>query len=213
MLLEQEQHRLDEQENVTQSYIAGCDEAGRGPFAGPLVAAAVILPMNADLPEITDSKKINKKYHRSYAEHVLQEAIAVGVGVASVEYIDRFGIGMANRYAIEEAVKNLGVKPTRLLIDGSSQQIIHTDIPQTQVVKGDQKSLSIAAASVVAKSIHDELMRQCAEEFPEYDWGKNAGYGTPDHLKAIEEYGICKYHRKSFKPIKDYLKRKGNKAS
>ena len=207
MLLEMEQKQLDAKAGITDSYIAGCDEAGRGPFAGPLVAAAVILPENPNLPEITDSKKINKKYHRAYAEHVLKEAVAVGIGVASVEYIDRFGVGMANKYAIEQAVKNLPITPTRLLIDGSAQQVIATTIPQTQVVKGDQKSLSVAAASVVAKSVHDELMNKCSMEYPMYNWTKNAGYGTPDHLEAIEKYGICKYHRRSFKPIKEYLKR------
>lgn len=205
--LEEEQAGLDRQAGITASYIAGCDEAGRGPFAGPLVAAAVILPEDACLPEITDSKKVNKRLHRSYAEHVLREATAVGIGIASVEYIDRFGIGMANRYAIEQAVENLSIRPTRLLIDGSAQQEIHTDLPQVQVVKGDQKSISIAAASIIAKSVHDELMNQCAEEFPEYGWPKNAGYGTPDHIKAIETHGICKYHRRSFKPVRDYLKR------
>ena len=209
MTLEEEQHALDNQAGIVSSYVAGCDEAGRGPFAGPLVAAAVILPDNVHLPEITDSKKINKKLHRPYAEHVLREALAVGVGMASVEYIDRFGIGMANRYAIEEAIRQLPITPTRLLIDGSAQQSIETEIPQVQIIKGDQKSLSIAAASVVAKSVHDELMRQCAEEFPQYQWSKNAGYGTPEHMQAIERYGICKYHRKSFKPVKEYLKRKG----
>ena len=209
MELENIEQSLDAENGISSSFIAGCDEAGRGPFAGPLVAAAVILPTGADLPEITDSKKINKRHHRAYAEHVLREALAVGIGVASVEFIDRFGIGMANRYAIEEAVKNLSITPTRLLIDGSAQQKINTDIHQTLVVKGDQKSLSIASASVVAKSVHDELMRQCAEEFPEYGWTKNAGYGTPDHLAAIEKYGVCRHHRKSFKPIKEYLKRKG----
>lgn len=209
MKYESEAKEEDRKAGITQSFVAGCDEAGRGPFAGPLVAAAVILPENADLPEITDSKKINKKFHRTYAEHVLKEALAVGIGVASVEYIDRFGIGTANRYAIEEAVKNLPVMPTRLLIDGSGQQVIHTDIPQKQIVKGDQKCLSIAAASVVAKSIHDELLRQCAEEYPQYNWGQNAGYGTADHMAAINKYGVCRYHRRSFKPIKEYLKRGG----
>ena len=205
---EEEQHQLDAKAGVTPSIVAGCDEAGRGPLAGPVVAGAVILPEHPNLPEITDSKKINKKHHRAYAEHVLKEATAVAIGVASVEYIDRFGIGMANRYAIEQAIAHLPVKPTRVLIDGSSQQVIHTDIPQEQIVKGDQKSLSIAAASVVAKSVHDALMAQYAAEYPQYGWLKNAGYGTPDHLAAIEKYGICKYHRTSFKPIKEYLKRK-----
>lgn len=213
MKYEEEQHQLDLLEGIYPSLIAGCDEAGRGPLAGPLVAAAVILPEHPDLPEITDSKKINKKHHRAYAEHVLREAKAVGIGVASVEYIDRFGIGMANRYAIEQAVANLPVKPTRLLIDGSNQQRIHTKIPQTQIVKGDQKCLSISAASVVAKSIHDALMEEYAREYPQYGWLKNAGYGTPDHLAAIEAYGICEYHRKCFKPIKEYLKRKEHQVA
>lgn len=209
MTLEKEQHELDGRAGIAPSIVAGCDEAGRGPFAGPLVAAAVILPDDAKLPGITDSKKIKKKHHRMYAERVLKEALDVSVGVASVEYINRFGIGMANRYAIEKAIEGLSLKPTRVLIDGSSQQEIKTAIPQKQVIKGDQLSLSIASASVVAKSIHDELLRICAKEFPEYGWEKNAGYGTPDHLKAIETHGICKYHRTSFKPIKNYLKRKG----
>ena len=194
MKYEEEQQKLDAQEGIYPSLIAGCDEAGRGPLAGPLVAAAVILPEHPDLPEITDSKKINKKHHRAYAEHVLREAKAVGIGVASVEYIDRFGIGMANRYAIEQAVANLPVKPTRLLIDGSNQQRIHTKIPQTQ-------------------SIHDALMEEYAREYPQYGWLKNAGYGTPDHLAAIEAYGICEYHRKCFKPIKEYLKRKEHQVA
>lgn len=213
MTLEEEQHELDRQAGITESIVAGCDEAGRGPFAGPLVAAAVILPKDAKLPGIKDSKKIKKKHHRPYAELVLKEALDVSIGVASVEYIDRFGVGMANRHAIEKAIEGLKIKPTRVLIDGSSQQEIKTDIPQKQVIKGDQTSLSIAAASVVAKSIHDELLRICAKEFPEYGWEKNAGYGTPDHLKAIETYGICKYHRTSFKPIKNYLKQGGKQIT
>lgn len=207
--LEAAEQEADRNNGITCSYVAGCDEAGRGPFAGPLVAAAVILPKNVSLPGITDSKKVPKNKHREYARQIVNNAIAVGVGVASVEYIDRFGIGAANRYAIEEAVKSLSVKPTRLLIDGSAQQEIQTDLPQKQVVKGDQKSLSIAAASIVAKSIHDELLWECAAEFPEYNWGKNAGYGTPDHIAAIRKYGVCKHHRRSFKPIKNYLKEKG----
>lgn len=206
---ENDEREKDKVAGITKSFIAGCDEAGRGPFAGPLVAAAVILPETAHLPEITDSKKVNKKLYRPYAEHVIKEAIAIGIGVANVEYINRFGIGLANRYAIEQAVKNLSVTPTRLLIDGDEQQRIQSNIPQTQIVKGDAKSLSIAAASIIAKSVHDELMRKCSEEFPEYHWDKNAGYGTAEHLKAIETHGICKYHRTGFKPIKQYLKRKG----
>ena len=213
MRFEQEEKALDAKEGISPSIIAGCDEAGRGPFAGPLVAAAVILPDDAYLPGITDSKKVNKSLHRVYADRILKVALDVGIGIANVAYIDRFGIGMANRYALEEAVRHLRLKPTRVLVDGSAQQIISIDIPQRQIVQGDQKSLSIAAASIIAKSIHDELLRKCDEEFPQYGWKKNAGYGTPDHLAAIEKYGICKYHRRSFKPIKNYLKRQGLKST
>lgn len=213
MSFEQEEKALDAREGISPSIIAGCDEAGRGPFAGPLVAAAVILPDDAYLPSITDSKKVNKSLHRVYADRILKVALDVGIGIANVAYIDRFGIGMANRYALEEAVRHLRLKPTRVLVDGSAQQIISIDIPQRQIVQGDQKSLSIAAASIIAKSIHDELLRKCDEEFPQYGWKKNAGYGTPDHLAAIEKYGICKYHRRSFKPIKNYLKRQGLKST
>ena len=209
--LEQEEKELAIADGIENPIIAGCDEAGRGPFAGPLVAAAVILPVDVSLPGVTDSKKVPKHLHQCYAKKILEQALAVGIGVADVTYIDRFGIGMANRYAIESAVKNLRITPSRLLIDGSSQQEIHTTLPQRQVVKGDQRSLSIAAASIIAKSVHDELMDQCDKEYPEYGWKKNAGYGTPEHLKAIETYGICKYHRRSFRPVKTYLKQEGAK--
>lgn len=191
--------------------VAGCDEAGRGSWAGPIVAAAVILPDNIILPGVNDSKTVNKKNHRALAEMIIEKAIAVGVGVAGNEFIDEKGLGYANRYVIQKAVEDLSVIPDYLLIDGGPQQKIDTDIPQEEIPKGDQKSLSIAAASIIAKSVHDELMKRYAEEFPEYKWDSNAGYGQMDHRYAINEYGICRYHRRSFKPIKEYLKKKQNK--
>lgn len=187
--------------------VAGCDEAGRGSWAGPIVAAAVILPNDIILPGVNDSKSVNKKNHRALADIILEKAIAVGIGVASNEFIDKYSLGYANRYVIQKAVENLSVTPGYLLIDGSSQQKIDTDIPQEEIPKGDQKSLSIAAASIIAKSVHDALMRQYAVEFPQYKWDDNTGYGTMDHKCAINKYGICKYHRQSFKPIKDYMKK------
>lgn len=204
--IENTYYTLDKENHITPSYIAGCDEAGRGAFAGPLVAAAVILPLDAHLPQITDSKQVAKKKHHQYAQDILDQAIAVGVGIASVEYIDRFGVGMANRYAIEQAVADLPVKPTHLLIDGAGQQVIKSDIPQQQIVKGDSKSLSIASASIIAKSVHDALMKEYAQQYPQYKWLTNTGYGTQDHIQAIYQYGICKHHRTSIKPIKEYLK-------
>lgn len=187
--------------------VAGCDEAGRGSWAGPIVAAAVILPDDVSLPGVDDSKKINKKNHRALAEMIMERVISVGIGVADNQFIDEHGINFANKYVISEAVKNLKVEPGYLLIDGGTQQKIETDISQEEVAKGDQKSLSIAAASIIAKSVHDELMKRYAKEYPEYEWHNNVGYGTMDHKCAIREHGICKYHRTSFKPIKEQLKR------
>lgn len=190
--------------------VAGCDEAGRGSWAGPIVAAAVVLSPNIILPGVNDSKTINKKNHRALAEMIMERALFVGIGVASNKFIDENGLGYANRYVIQKAVENLGITPTYLLIDGSSQQKIDTDIPQEEIPKGDQKSLSIAAASIVAKSVHDELMKRYALKYPEYNWDDNAGYGSMDHKCAVNKYGICEYHRRSFKPIKEYIQKHEN---
>ena len=187
--------------------VAGCDEAGRGSWAGPIVAAAVILPNNIILPGVNDSKTINKKNHRALADMILDKAIAVGIGIASNKFIVDKGIGYANRYVIQKAVENLSIVPDYLLIDGGSQQKINTDILQEEIPKGDQKSLSIAAASIIAKSIHDELMKRYAVQYPEYNWNDNTGYGTMDHRYAINKHGICEYHRRSFKPIKEYIEK------
>lgn len=187
--------------------VAGCDEAGRGSWAGPIVAAAVILPKDVILPGVDDSKSVNKKNHRALADMILEKAVAVGIGVADSWFIDKNGLGYSNKYVIQKAVENLAVKPAHLLIDGGMQQKIDTNIPQDEIPKGDQKSLSIAAASIIAKSVHDELMRQYAKQYPQYHWEDNTGYGTMDHKHAIDEYGICEHHRQSFKPIREYIKK------
>lgn len=189
--------------------VAGCDEAGRGSWAGPIVAAAIILPADIILPGVNDSKTINKKNHRALAEMIMEKALAVGIGVASSKFIDEKGVNYANQYVIQKAVENLSITPDYILIDGGSQQKIDTDIPQEEIEKGDQKSLSIASASIIAKSVHDELMKQYAVQYPEYNWNNNAGYGSMDHKYAINKYGICEYHRQSFKPIKEYMKKHG----
>lgn len=195
-------------ERTINGLVAGCDEAGRGSWAGPIVAAAVILPKNMILPGVDDSKSVNKKNHKTLAEMILQKAVAVGIGAASNAFIDERGLGYANRYVIKKAVENLGIVPDYLLIDGGPQQEIDTDILQKEIPKGDKKSLSIAAASIIAKSVHDELMKRYAREFPMYNWDSNAGYGSMDHKYAIKKYGISKYHRQTFKPIKAMLKAK-----
>lgn len=191
--------------------VAGCDEAGRGSWAGPIVAAAVILPPDVILPGVNDSKTVNKKNHRALAEVILKKAVAVGVGIASNKFIDERGLSYANRYVIEKAVENLGIVPGYLLIDGGPQQKIDTDIPQEEITKGDQKSLSIAAASIIAKSVHDELMKRYAVKYPEYNWDDNTGYGTMEHRYAINEHGLCEYHRLSVKPIKEYMEKQKSK--
>lgn len=190
--------------------VAGCDEAGRGSWAGPIVAAAVILPDDVSLPGVDDSKKINKKNHKALAEMIMEKAVAVGVGVAGNTFIDEHGIGYANKYVIKQAIENLTTIPCYLLIDGGTQQKIDIDIKQEEIAKGDQKSLSIAAASIIAKSVHDELMKRYAKQYPQYKWDNNVGYGTMDHKCAIHEYGICEYHRQSFKPIKEFITKQQN---
>jgi ribonuclease HII len=192
--------------------VAGCDEAGRGSWAGPIVAAAVILPRSVILPGVDDSKSVDKKNHRELAEMILREAVSVGIGVAGNDLIDRKGVGFANKYVIKNAVEDLGIVPDFLLIDGGPQQEIDVDIPQREVPKGDQKSLSIAAASIIAKSVHDELMCRYAKRYPQYGWKENTGYGTMGHKYAIYQYGICEYHRRSFKPIREYLQKEDARA-
>lgn len=186
-------------------FVAGCDEAGRGAFAGPLVAAAVILPFDAGLAEINDSKKISKRRHIKLSNQIMNEATAIGLGIADVEYIDRFGVGQANKKALEDAVMDLPTVPSHLLIDGSTQQIITSSIPQTQLIKGDSISLSVAAASIIAKTAHDVIMRQLHEIHPDYAWNTNTGYGTQGHIQAVYDYGVTDHHRRSVKPIKEYL--------
>lgn len=199
-------HALYEQ-GIETPFIAGCDEAGRGSFAGPLVAAAVILPQDADLSEINDSKKISKNRHIALSQKIMDNALAIGIGIIDIDYIDRFGVGQANKKALEEAVADLPKIPSHLLIDGSTQQIITSDIPQTQLIKGDSISLSIASASIIAKTVHDVIMRQLHEQYPEYSWDTNTGYGTQAHIQAINTFGITDHHRRSVKPVKEYLKR------
>lgn len=190
------------------SLVAGCDEAGRGSWAGPLVAAAVILAPGTVLPGITDSKQVKKSKHLEYSQLIMANAVAIGMGIVEPEYIDRFGVGEANKKALELAIADLPLTPQHVLIDGGNQQIIHSKIPQTQIEKGDATSLSIAAASILAKTTHDLLMKEYHEMYPEYGWATNTGYGTQAHANAIAEFGITEHHRKSFKPIRDHLKRR-----
>lgn len=178
--------------------IAGIDEAGRGPLAGEVVAAAVILPLDHDFLGLDDSKKIPAKRRDTLRQEILAYA-DVGLGVATPEEIDRYNIYEATKLAMKRAVDQLSVKPDHLLIDAMT---LDNGIAQTSVIKGDAKSNSIAAASIIAKTTRDALMTKYGEEYPGYGFEQHMGYGTKNHLIALEEYGITPLHRKSFEPIK-----------
>jgi len=177
-------------------YIAGIDEAGRGPLAGPVVAAAVVLPENYRHPEITDSKKLTPRKREKLLEVIRAEAVAVGVGVMDAGIIDEINILRATLRAMTEAIADLGIVPDYLLVDGNRR--VPVNIPQETIVKGDSRSISIAAASIVAKVSRDHIMEMYHRQFPYYNFLKNKGYGTEEHRQAIREHGLCKIHRRTF---------------
>ena len=190
-----------EKELYTQGIhlIAGVDEVGRGPLAGPVVAAAVILPENCKIPGLNDSKKIPKSKHKEIYEAVLQNAIAIGIGVKDNQVIDQVNIYEATKLAMMEAIGQLDPQPQHLLIDAMKLDL---PIPQTSIIKGDANSLSIAAASIVAKVTRDQMMEEFDREYPGYDFAQNAGYGTAKHLAGLDKLGMTPIHRRSFEPIK-----------
>ena len=179
--------------------IAGVDEVGRGPLAGPVVAAAVILPKACKIPGLNDSKKIPKSKHKEIYEAVLQNAIAIGIGVKDNQVIDQVNIYEATKLAMMEAIGQLEPQPQHLLIDA-----MRLDLPisQTSIIKGDANSLSIAAASIVAKVTRDQMMEEFDREYPGYDFAQNAGYGTANHLAGLHKLGVTPIHRRSFEPVK-----------
>ena len=180
--------------------IAGIDEAGRGPLAGPVVAAAVVLPDRYSNPDINDSKKLTSRSRELLFEVIRTDALAVGIGVVDSRVIDELNILRATLLAMREAVADLQVVPDCLLVDGN--QSVPLEIPQETIVKGDGRSVSIAAASIVAKVSRDRIMEIYHRQFPYYNFFKNKGYGTAEHRRAIREHGFCKIHRRSFH-IKD----------
>lgn len=190
-----------EKELYTQGIhlIAGVDEVGRGPLAGPVVAAAVILPKACKIPGLNDSKKIPKSKHKEIYEDVLQNAIAIGIGVKDNQVIDQVNIYEATKLAMMEAIGQLEPQPQHLLIDAMKLDL---PIPQTSIIKGDANSLSIAAASIVAKVTRDQMMEKFDREYPGYDFAKNAGYGTANHLAGLDQLGATPIHRRSFEPVK-----------
>ena len=183
--------------------IAGLDEVGRGPLAGPVVAACVILKENCDNSSFVDSKTINAKNRSRLYKELKQNGAQISVGVVSEADIDRLNILQASLLAMKKAILTMPVQPDFLLVDGN--QPVPISIPQQSLVKGESKSASIAAASIVAKVVRDEMMDQYHLQYPEYNFQKNRGYPTLEHRNAIKIYGPCAIHRQSFKCVKEFL--------
>ena len=186
-------------------YVAGVDEVGRGPLAGPVVVAAVILPVELFIPKLNDSKKISEKVREELFDIINEEAIAVNVSFIDEKTIDRVNIYQATINGMYEAVLGLKPLPQKVLID--AMPLERLPMPSLSIIKGDAKSASIAAASIIAKVTRDRLMKEYDKKYPEYGFAQHKGYGTAQHIKAINEYGICPIHRKSFEPILSMLKR------
>ncbi len=211
---EKEEARLREIKKIEEELyaqgvtsIAGIDEAGRGPLAGPVVVACVVMPRDSMLEGVNDSKKVAEKKREKLYEQILQEAVAYGVGIVSQEEIDKINILNATKVGLTMAIKEMennlkekgrGIeKPEIILVDALTK--IDTDhIPYRSIIKGDAKSYSIAAASIIAKVTRDRIMRQWDEVYPMYGFAKHKGYGTAAHIAAIKEYGLCPLHRRSF---------------
>lgn len=190
-----------EKQYAEYSYICGIDEVGRGPLAGPVVAGAVILPKDCHLLYLNDSKQLTAKKREELYPQIMEQAVAVGLGFVSPERIDEINILQATYEAMREAIHKLGVKPDILLNDAVT--IPKVELPQIPIIKGDEKSLSIGAASIIAKVTRDRLMVEYDKIMPEYGFARNKGYGSKEHLEAIKKYGPSLIHRQSF--IKSYV--------
>lgn len=182
--------------------IAGIDEAGRGPLAGPVVAAAVILDIDANIEGINDSKLLSSKQREKLFSKIHQNALSIGLSIVEPETIDRINILQATRLAMTKAVTNLTLKPGLLLIDGPIT--LDLNIRQIPIIKGDKLSVSISAASIIAKVTRDDIMKSFHKMYPEYGFYKNKGYGTKEHITALKKHGSCQIHRKSFAGIGEY---------
>lgn len=183
-------------------FICGVDESGRGPLAGPLFVAAVILPLGKKYKYINDSKLLNEKKRKLAYEEVVTNALSISVSVATVEEIDKYNIYQSTKMKMINSIKTLEIKPDFVLIDAMNIEEIQNKL---SLIKGDRKSISIAAASVVAKVKRDEYMLHLDEKYPMYNFQKNKGYPTKEHKKLLKQFGPCNEHRKSFKPVKDLL--------
>lgn len=187
--------------NKNYKYIAGVDEVGRGPLAGPVYAAAVILEPNINLYGIKDSKRLSEVKRNTLSEAIKEECIAYSIGIATREEIDEYNILKATKLAMKRAVEGLDITPDYILVDAVT--IDEVLLPQMPIIKGDDLSVSIGAASIIAKVERDRYMDNMAEKYPQYLFDRNKGYGTRDHIDAIKKYGICELHRRTF--VKNFL--------
>ena len=181
--------------------IGGIDEVGRGPLIGPVVTACVILPKDYVLEGLTDSKKLSEKKREKFYDILMKDAISIGIGIVDEKEIDKVNIYQATKEAMAQAVDNMKIKPEHILVDAMPLEL---DIPTTSIIKGDAKSITIAAASVIAKVTRDRMLDELDKIYPMYDLKHNKGYPTKKHLEAISEYGITKYHRLSYGPVAKY---------
>lgn len=182
--------------------IGGIDEVGRGPLAGPVVASCVILSPDFSLPGLTDSKKLSKEKREEFFHRIKEEAVSYGIGMASAEEIDKQNIYEATKVAMNRAIRKLDQVPDYLLLDAMKLTV---NIPQTSLIKGDSKSVSIAAASVIAKVTRDQYMEELGKVYPQYGFERHMGYGTSEHLEALRKNGATKEHRQSFSPVQDTM--------
>ena len=189
--------------NQGLEYIAGVDEVGRGPLIGPVVTACVILPKNFILEGLNDSKQLSEKRREEFYQYIMDNAISVSIGMKDEKVIDDINIYEATKLAMYEAIENSPVLPEHVLID--AMKLEKLEIPNTSIIKGDAKSISIAAASVIAKVTRDHMMIELDKQHPEYGFAAHKGYGTKKHLEALEKYGVLKEHRKTFAPVKKYI--------
>ena len=185
--------------NTGITYIGGIDEVGRGPLIGPVVTACVILPKDFELLGLTDSKKLTEKKREEYYDYIIEHALSVSIGMMDEKIIDEVNIYEATKLAMYQAVSNSKIKPEHVLID--AMKLEKLDIPSTSIIKGDAKSISIAAASVIAKVTRDHMMIELDKKYPMYGFKDHKGYPTKKHVEAIEKYGLIDGYRKTFKPI------------
>lgn len=204
-------NRQYENELYSKGYklIGGIDEVGRGPLVGPVVTACVILPEDFALDGLTDSKKLSEKKRDMFYDIIMEKAISVGIGIMDEDVIDKVNIYEATKLAMYQAVDNMSMKPDYILID--AMKLDKLDVPSTSIIKGDLKSITISAASVIAKVTRDRMMYELDKKYPMYKFAKNKGYPTKDHIEAIVKYGILKEHRKTFKPVTEHVNRIYNK--